>query len=310
MGVDVRHPDVAERRFALTDELAERQILAGVYTVDRGERLAIPVASVKQLSDFRSGRLAPLDVLSFEGRELWQRDEHGRVFRPGVEFETRKGDPRREALAWRILGYKPAMLRGNLFARQWHAGWANPFEPDKLDAPIDLSFATLRDTHWTPHRCDLGTCPASIWPRWSDLLVQLMGRRGFIEDLGWLCGALVTDVFVSEIVDELVSATSSEFADFDYHEVGTSSTAESNNHTALQATSGIARATGSPTDSDPNYVNVATVTADATESWEEHGIFNNSSGAALMDRSVTGGIAVNSSDEVEFTYTLTVNPET
>ena len=310
MGVDVRHPDVTERRFALTDELAEQQVQRGLYVVERGERFAIPVDQVNNIQDFASGRFQPIDLLSFGGRDLWRRDEYGRIFRPGVEFESRKGNHDREALAWEILGYRPAMLRGNLFARHWHNGWANPFNPDQLDSPLELSFATLRDTHWKAHTCDLSMCPASIWPRWSDMLVQLIGFKGFVEDLGWLCGALVTDAFVSEIVDELVSTTGTEFADFDFHEVGTSSTAESNNQTALQASSGIARATGSPTDADPDYENVATVTADATESWEEHGIFNNSTGPTMMDRNLTGGIAVNSLDEVEFTYTLTVNPET
>ncbi|KKL24278.1 hypothetical protein LCGC14_2416890, partial [marine sediment metagenome] len=51
------------------------------------------------------------------------------------------------------------------------------------------------------------------------------------------------------------------------------------------------------------------ITADATETWEEEGLFNNTAGAALMDRSLTGGQAVNSSDQVEYTYELTKNPE-
>jgi hypothetical protein len=171
---------------------------------------------------------------------------------------------------------------------------------------IEKVLAQLPDAH---DNCRLGAlCPAS-GTSWAVFRLQIESAVGFVEDLGWLANALVTDAFVSEIVDELVSTTGTEFADFDFHEVGTSATAENNNQTALVATSGIARATGAPTDADPDYVNVATITADATETWEEHGIFNNSTSVAMMDRNLTGGQAVNSSDQVEYSYTLTVNPE-
>ena len=132
---------------------------------------------------------------------------------------------------------------------------------------------------------------------------------GFTENCGWVSGGKVTDAFVSEVIDELVSTAGTEFADFDFHEVGTSAQGEDNNDTALIATTGIARATGAPTDSDPIYQNVGTITADATETFEEHGLFNNVSGAALLDRSTTGGQAVTSSDQVEYTHQTTINPE-
>lgn len=213
----------------------------------------------------------------------------------------------------------------DLYAKHWHTGWASPFDDgtgNTLQGPLDPDFTTFFATHWRDNRqeqhdhwatCRLGSmCPAigQTSPASKAALLETMRRqRGFIENLGWLSGAKVTSAFVSEEIDELVSATASEYADFDYHEVGTSSTAESNAHTALQTTSGIARATGTPTDADPIYQSVATITADATETWEEHGIFNNSSGAAMMDRNLTGGQAVVPSDQVQYTYQLTKNPE-
>jgi hypothetical protein len=178
-----------------------------------------------------------------------------------------------------------------------------------MAGPLDPAFATLFATHWVAHECDLPACPASLFGSQEQALALLGGQMGFVEDLGFLSAGKVTDAFVSEEIDELVSTTGSEYADFDNHEVGTSSQAESNDDTALIATSGIARAAGTPTDSDPIYQNVGTITADASETWEEHGLFNNTTGVALMDRSLTGGQAVVSSDQVQYTYQLTKNPE-
>lgn len=213
----------------------------------------------------------------------------------------------------------------DLYARHWHVGWASPFDPgdgSSVVAPLDPSFETFFKTHWLEgaaeqgqhwRSCRLGIeCPsrAAYAPAAkAQLLAHMQAQHGFVENLGWLSGAKVTTAFVSEEIDELVSTTGTEYADFDSHEVGTSSTAESNAHTALQATTSIARAAGTPTDADPIYRSVATITADATETWEEHGIFNNTTGAAMMDRNLTGGQAVVSSDQVQYTFELTKNAE-
>ena len=194
----------------------------------------------------------------------------------------------------------------DLSAKHWHAGWANPFEPDLLEESLDPTYATLFATHWVDHECRLGRlCPREL----GITLSMLQGRRGFTENLGVLSLGKVTDIFVSEEIDELVSTTGTEYADFDYHEVGLSTQAENNDDTALINTTSIARATGTPTDLDPVYRSVATVTADTTETWQEHGIFNNTTGAALMDRSLTGGQSVASPDTVQYSYSLTKNPE-
>jgi hypothetical protein len=58
----------------------------------------------------------------------------------------------------------------------------------------------------------------------------------------------------------------------------------------------------------PTMTTVATITADATETWEEHGVFSTGTDT-LLDRSLTSGQSVTSSDTVEYTYVLTVNPE-
>lgn len=314
-----RHPVVPLRAVPLTEELHDYQVKHGQFVVDRGERFAIASDSPKE-----PGRLL--------GLTMWEKDDEGRIYRPGARFTSFVGDPEDRglfpvdiaamaAVEAVIPGFEARFkkahigfdshfsLTGDLYARHFHAGWANPFSGE-LEEPLDNSFQTLVSTHWFEHECRLGTrCPAKTWANAFDALVALSTVRGWTEDLGWLSGGKVTVAFRGEIIDELVSTTGTEFADFDFHEVGTSSQAEANTDTALITTTSIARATGTPTDADPIYRSVATITADTTETWQEHGIFNNSSGVALMDRSLTGGQSVVNLDQVQYTYELTCAAE-
>lgn len=294
-----RTTERAHSRLLLSEELAESQVRKGLHTVQAGVTIPIPVDDLKRPTHFLN-------------RGLWVKSAEG-IHRPGAKFmPSMQGTNSRQK---RILGwlrdnvneniphlyYKTVLGHdlhvstwGRLYAKHWHRGWANPFNPEQNDAPLNPMFE---------HDCDKPTCEI------RDGLLPFASHWGFTEALGLLSQGKVTDAFVSEEIDELVSATSSEYADFDFHEVGTSNTAEDNNDTALGTSSGITRVTGTPTDADPIYRNVGTVTADATETWEEHGLFNNLTSVALMDRSLTGGQAVNSSDQVEYTYELTKNPE-
>lgn len=135
------------------------------------------------------------------------------------------------------------------------------------------------------------------------------GGLGWWENVGRVSEGKVTTAFRDFLADQL-RTDSTAIGDFKYHEVGTDNTAEANSQTALIATSGIARATGTQAGTAPNYVSVATVTADATETWQEHGIFNASTGVTLMDRSlISPTVSVVASDTVQFTYTLTLAAE-
>lgn len=318
-----RHPVAPTRRIALSEERYDEQVASGLYVMRRGEKLAVPVDSLA-------------DPIRYLGLDFWRRDALRGTHRAGAVFAAPQSDKKARLLQWanehvdpdysaayyqKTLGHDlHVSIYGNLSGRHWHRGWADPFEPENACGPIDPLAVTLNrelqrhiaglyERRPNDSRMSRYERIAAFLEAWLRQRGAAIAGEGFVEELGWLSGAKVTDAFVSEIIDELVSATASEFADFDFHEVGTDNTAEDNAQTALIATSGIARATGSPTDSDPDYVNVATITADATETWEEHGIFNNSSGAALMDRSLTGGQSVNSSDQVQYTYTLTLNEE-
>ncbi len=117
---------------------------------------------------------------------------------------------------------------------------------------------------------------------------------------------VVTDALVAFVVDQLQTETSA-FGDFKYHEMGLGTQAENANETALQTTTGIARATGSQTEgaSANIYKSVGTITADATEAITEHGLFNASSGVTMMDRTKFTAINVVSGNQIEFTFQIT-----
>ncbi len=271
-----RHPNVPHARLALSEERAAIQKQRGLYVVERGEPFAVPV-----------DRLSEPTV--FLNRELWRESEHNGVrvvHRPGVQF-TERTLPRVERFRQWLgkhhpeLQYKLNLLtfghdvhlttRGNLYGRQWHRGWADPFTERMVGAlkPEDVD----------------------------------AGAMGFLETLGWLSGGKVTTAFRDFEVAELVATGT--YANVDFHEVGTNAAGEDNTHTALQTTSGITLVNGTPTDAAPIYRNVGTITADTTESWEEHGLFSAISGGTMMDRSLTLGQSVTSSDQVEYTYEIT-----
>lgn len=136
------------------------------------------------------------------------------------------------------------------------------------------------------------------------------GEIGWLENVGRVSVDKVTTAFRDFEIDQLISE-SSLYGDFKFHEVGTSNTAEANSQTALTTTSGIARATGTQVEASSSvYRSVATVTADTSETWEEHGIFNASTSGTMLDRSLPSSPpAVVASDTVQYTYELTKNAE-
>ena len=345
-----RHPDIPTSRVALGEDVWNVQKQRGIYTVERGESLAIPVDTLKDPQVFQHRILwmqteqfepcpdhpdaewvnkictptptnAPIileamlhlvapehengiraivsdESLTF-GDLNCRRQPVGlgmSTHRPGTMFKaeqtvfqnrvlTRLRDEVDSELPYRFyqatLGHDLHISNyGNLYARHWHQSWADPFTGTHQD-PLDPNFIVHPD---------------------GEFLSQ-MGLRGFVEDLGWRSGGKVTTAFRAFEIDELVAAT--EYQDCDFAEVGTNAAAENNTHVALQTTTSISRVGGAPTDADPIFRSVATITADATESWEEHGIFSNTTGPTMMDRSTTGGQSVTSSDQVEYTYELT-----
>jgi hypothetical protein len=136
------------------------------------------------------------------------------------------------------------------------------------------------------------------------------GRMGWLENVGLVSRGKVTTAFRDFETAQLVTETST-YGDYKWHEVGTSATAEANSQTALVATTSIARVAGTQVDVGSGvYRSVGTVTADTSETWQEHGIFNIVTAGTMMDRSlISPTVAVVASDTVTFTYELTKSAE-
>lgn len=308
-----RHPIVPTRRVTLPEGLVDQQVQRGLYTVDRGVTYALPIDHVNRKNDWQH-------------RDVWRNDtEHG-TYRSRTIFTDYYTSWQKRTLGWLRDHINPNIpsayyrlatghdlhvsMWSNLHAKHWHAGWADPITGE-VTPSLDPWFTSLFATHWVDHECDLPVCP-----RDSGITIgMLQGLGGFVEDLGLLSSGLVTDAFVNVTVGALVDSggagEAAEFNDFNEHEVGTNVQAENNNDTALITTSGIALVAGTQVDDGgdpPTMTTVATVTADATETWEEHGNFSTGTDT-LMDRNLTGGQSVNNADTVQYTLVVTINPE-
>lgn len=131
-------------------------------------------------------------------------------------------------------------------------------------------------------------------------------RNGLLyRDYGQVSSRVVTTAFVTKLVDGMQSSDS-EIADFKYHGAGTVSTGEGTADTALGG-SILARVTGSQEEggSANIYRTKGTISFDGSYTVEEWGIFCNTTGATLLDRSLTGGQAVEDGDSIVGTYDLT-----
>jgi hypothetical protein len=133
-----------------------------------------------------------------------------------------------------------------------------------------------------------------------------------LSDSGWLKNT-ITNAGKAE-VSNLMGNVSSPVA-FTYLEVGTSSTAESASHTALQAAitdSGLARAAATVTRSTTTVTNDTlqldkTWTASGSKTVEEIGVFNAASAGTMLGRKLTGSKALSSGDSLQATYKITVS---
>ena len=63
---------------------------------------------------------------------------------------------------------------------------------------------------------------------------------------------------------------------------------------------------GTQVASTNTYTSVATTTYNATKAITEHGLFNASSGVTLMDRSKFAAINVVDTNQIQWTYVLTL----
>lgn len=139
----------------------------------------------------------------------------------------------------------------------------------------------------------------------SALSIIVFRADGTSQRLGVVSQRVVTTAGVGYLVDCLQNLAEAE--NINWHQSGTSNTAEAVGDTGLGAAVG-ARVSGTQSEPSANvYRTVATLSYTGSSNIVEHGIFTASSGGTLWDRSVFGAIAVNNGDSIQFTYNLTVN---
>lgn len=133
----------------------------------------------------------------------------------------------------------------------------------------------------------------------------LRGNRW--DDYGCVSRATVTSAAVTELLTVMTGGVSSALANFKWHAIGTGTSAESSSNTTLDSQLG-SRALGDQTIVAPNkYQSFATITAGDDAAITEAGIFSASSGGVLLDRGrITTTIVVDSGQQVESTYLLTL----
>lgn len=139
----------------------------------------------------------------------------------------------------------------------------------------------------------------------------------FIEDYGIVSRKLVTDAFVAAVVDSLDVGVGFTLSNFRFHALGTGSTAEAANQTALVTEltteyTGNVRATGTATQPSANiYTSTATNTLDSgTPALREHGVFTQAAtgGGTLLDRSLFAAVNLDGTvgDGMQTAYSLTL----
>jgi len=118
---------------------------------------------------------------------------------------------------------------------------------------------------------------------------------------------VVTTAFANFVAAQLITETSA-FGDFKYHDSGIGTGDESAADTGLGTPWGGSRDVGTQVQGATavGYKSVATTTYNATKAITEHGLFNAASGVTLMDRSKFAAINVVDTNQIEWTYEITI----
>ena len=158
------------------------------------------------------------------------------------------------------------------------------------------------------------TKPPNVLEMFGVLRLKHFIKRGYLwscEDHGIVSVQKVTTAFANYLVDALQVSPGSDMQIFTFHDMGDDATADANTQTAL-LNSRETRANGNQLENAANqYSSIATITATASYTVNEHGLFSAVSAGTMMDRNapITSPPAVVADDQVEFTYELTVNAE-
>jgi hypothetical protein len=138
-------------------------------------------------------------------------------------------------------------------------------------------------------------------------------RGGNWTDHGIVSRRVITDAGVAQVVNAFRNTFEMEL--FNFHGLGTGSTAEAVGQTTLvtelttQYSTDNVRPTGVQSAPAANqYQSAATITVDAVATITEHGLFSQAAvpGDSLWDRSVFTGLALNPGDSIIATYIATI----
>jgi len=161
-----------------------------------------------------------------------------------------------------------------------------------------------RFTNWLAKKFSKFTGVPTLTAELSAIHIKINGQK---IDYGIVGYRVVTTAFVNFMVDQLQTETS-QWGDFKYHDSGVGTTAENASDTDIETTDGESRATGTQTEGGDNiYESVGTIAYTSTKAITEHGLFSQSTGTTLMDRTVFSAINVVNGDSIQFTYDLTVS---
>ncbi len=131
---------------------------------------------------------------------------------------------------------------------------------------------------------------------------------GSVEDYGVVGMRQVTDAGVAHLVDDWDDG-SGDIENFNFHDSGTSATAEDQTDVNLIAEAGpTTRATGTKSQPSANIIrSVGTIAYTGTLAIVEHGLFSTAARTTdlLWDRTVFSVINVENGDSIQFTYDCT-----
>jgi len=143
----------------------------------------------------------------------------------------------------------------------------------------------------------------------GELHAVLIRADGTRIELGLLGKRVVTDAGVEHMVDDWDDG-SGNISNFNFHDSGTSATAENQTDTNLIAEAGpTTRATGTKSQPAANQIrSVGTIAYTSTLAIVEHGLFSTAARTTdlLWDRTVFSAINVENLDSIQYTYTLTI----
>lgn len=160
--------------------------------------------------------------------------------------------------------------------------------------------------HWLRDLWKIRLCEAlRIATFYGTLKLQVAHADGTTTDYGVVSHRVITTAYVTNLATYQYDGSGVLLTAFDYHAIGTGTTAESAADTQLQ-TEVESRVSGTPTNPSAGvYRSTASFSITGTRAITEHGLLSAASTGTLCDRSVFSAVNVVNGDTVTTQYSLT-----